>query len=106
MEKRQPKETGGIMNIEWDIEELAYMAMGKTEKETEAAINDGDIDESIFEKYDTSFDIYCEIVKDLLPFTPKIKAGISGNIYHAFVIEENGSGRAIVKSEPKKLEGE
>lgn len=91
------------MSIEWDIEELAYMAMGKTEKETEVAINDDDIDidDETLKKYDISFDQYCEIVKDLLPFTPKIKSGISGNIFHAFVVEEDGMGRAIVKIESK-----
>ena len=83
------------MSIEWDIEELAYRAMGKNEDEAEKAINDGDIDEAIFEKYETDFDTYCKIVKDLLPFTPQIKAGISGEVFHAFV--DVKECRAIVK---------
>jgi hypothetical protein len=58
------------MSIEWGIEELAYRAGGKTEDETEAAINDGDIDEFIYEKYEIDFDTYFKIVQDLIPFTP------------------------------------
>ena len=87
------------MSIEWDIEELAYRAMGKTDEETGNEINNGDIDEAIYEKYETDFDTYCKIVKDLLPFTPQIKAGISGNIFHAFV--DAKESRAIVKIESK-----
>ena len=73
------------MSIEWDIEELAYRAMGKTEEEAEKAINDGDIDEAIFKKYEISFEQYSQVVKDLLPFTPQIQGGITGDLFHAFV---------------------
>lgn len=83
----------------WDIEELAYRAMGNTEEQTEKAINEGDIDDAIYEKYETDFDTYCKIVEDLLPFTPQIKAGISGEIYHAFVDVEQS--RAILKMKPE-----
>jgi hypothetical protein len=87
------------MSVEWDIEELAYRAMGKNSEETEEAINDGDIDDAIHEKYETDFDTYSKIVKDLLPFTPLIKSGISGDVFHAFVdVKES---RAIVKLEAK-----
>ena len=92
---RTPKEHS--MSIEWDIEELAYRAMGKTEEEAEKAINDGDIDEAIFEKYEISFEQYSQIVKDLLPFTPHIQGGITGNLFHAFV--DVKQQRAIVKVE-------
>lgn len=87
------------MSIDWDIEELAYRVMGKSEDETETAINTGDIDDAIFEKYEINFDQYCKIVKDLLPFTPQIKAGISGDIFHAFV--DTKACRAIVKLDSK-----
>ena len=85
------------MSIEWDIEELAYRAMGKTEEEAEKAVNDGDIDEAIFEKYEISFEQYSKIVKDLLPFTPQIQGGITGELFHAFV--DVKQKRAIVKLE-------
>ncbi|WP_095210355.1 hypothetical protein [Endozoicomonas ascidiicola] len=83
------------MSMHWDIEELAYRAMGKTEKEAEKAINAGDIDEALYEKYEISFDQYSQIVKDLLPFTPQIKGGLTGNLFHAFV--DVKQERAIVK---------
>lgn len=83
--------------IEWDIEELAYRAAGKTEEETEKEINDGDIDDFIYEKYDIGFDQYCKIVEDLIKFTPVVEAGISGGKFHAFVADN----RMIVKVEAK-----
>lgn len=89
------------MSIDWDIEQLAYRAMGNTEDEAEIAINEGDIDEAIFEKYEISFEQYCKVVKDLLPFTPQVRSGLSDNLFHAFVDVEQQ--RAIVKLDVKKL---
>lgn len=83
------------MSLEFNIQELAYRAMGKTEQEKEDALNNGDIDEAIYEKYDTDFETYCGIVRDLLPFTPLIEAGISGKSFHGFV--DNAESRFIVK---------
>ena len=91
------------MSMDWDIEELAYRAMGKTEEEAEKAINDGDIDEALYEKYEISFEQYRAIVKDLLPFTPQIKAAISGTLFHAFV--DVKQSRAIVKIDAEVEEG-
>ncbi|MTI13818.1 hypothetical protein [Sansalvadorimonas verongulae] len=88
------------MSIEWDIEELAYRAMGKTEEETEQAINDGDIDEALHGKYQVSFEQFSKIVKDLLPFTPQVQAGITGELFHAFV--DVKAQRAIVKGQVKE----
>jgi len=85
------------MSIEWDIEELAYRAMGKTDEEAEKEINDGDIDQAIYDKYECSFETYCAIVKDLIKFTPKVSSPLTGKSYHAFVdIEQQ---RAIVKGD-------
>lgn len=91
------------MSMDWDIEELAYRAMGKTEEEAEKAINDGDIDEALYEKYEISFEQYRAIVKDLLPFTPQIKAAISGTLFHAFV--DVKQSKAIVKIDAEVEEG-
>ena len=91
------------MSMDWDIEELAYRAMGKTEEEAEKAVNDGDIDEALYEKYEISFEQYRDIVKDLLPFTPQIKAAISGTLFHAFV--DVKQSRAIVKIDAEVEEG-
>lgn len=52
-ESAKTKNEDENMSIEWDIEELAYRATGKTEAEAEKAINDGDIDEAIHEAYGT-----------------------------------------------------
>lgn len=87
------------MSIEWDIEELAYRAMGQTEEQAEKSINEGDIDQAIFDKYGVDFEPYCKIVKDLLPFTPRVKAGISGDIFNAFV--DMDANRMIVKQVAK-----
>ena len=81
--------------IEWDIEELAYKAMGKTSEEAEKEVNDGDIYDAIYDKYGIDFETYCEIVKDLLPFTKIIKTAITGDKFYAFV--DNKEARAIVK---------
>lgn len=84
------------MNIEWNIEQLAYRAMGKTEEQMEQAINNNeDIDEALYDKYEISFDNYIRIVKDLLPFTPVNVSAITNKRFHAFV--DNEKSMAIVK---------
>ena len=83
------------MSIDWDIEELAYRAMGKTESETDEEINNGDIDDAIFDKYEISFEQYCSIVKDLIKFTPLVSSPLTQTNFHAFVDVEQQ--RAIVK---------
>lgn len=69
------------MSIEWEIEELAYLAMGKTEEEA-------DIDEAIYERYEIDFEVYCEIVKDLLPFTQPVTTAIGETKSFAFIDNE------------------
>ena len=83
------------MSMDWDIEELAYRAMGKTESEAEEEINNGDIDQAIYDKYECSFEMYCNIAKDLIKFTPLVSSPLSGTNFHAFVDTEQQ--RAIVK---------
>ncbi len=84
------------MSIEWEIEELAYRAMGHTQEQAEDQINNGDIDDAIYDKYETSFETYCQIVKDLLPFTPKVKSALSNESFNAFV--DPNEPRCIVRS--------
>lgn len=83
------------MSLDWEIEELAGYAMGKTETEVERMINNSGIDEYLFEKYEVDFNTYSKIVRDLIPFTPVVKAGISGDLYNAFIDVKNQ--RMIVK---------
>lgn len=81
--------------MDWDIEELFYRTTGKDSDQTDEAINNGDIDDAVFEKYEISFDTYCSIVKDLLPFTPKVQSGLTNQTFNAFV--DHDENRAIVK---------
>jgi len=83
------------MNNKWDIEELAYRAIGKTDEEAEKEINNGDIEQAVYDKYECSFETYCSIVNDLLKFTPLVSSPLTGKNYHAFVDTEQH--RVIVK---------
>jgi len=71
--------------MDWDIEELACYSMGKTEAETEEIINNGTVDDLLFDKYGIDFDTYRAIIKDLLPFTHVVTSALLGTKYHAFV---------------------
>ena len=92
------------MRIEWEIEELAYRAMGKTKEQTDEAINNCDIDDVIYDKYEINFETYCEIVKDLLPFTPKVQSALSNESFNAFV--DPNEPRCIVRSKAINKDGE
>lgn len=92
------------MSIEWDIEELACRAMGMSQEQAGEAINSGDIDQALYDKYGMNFEQYVNVVKDLLPFTPQVRSALSGNAFHAFVDTEKGA--AIVKIDVKKKDGE
>jgi len=83
---------------ELDIEDLFYHILGKTEEEVEDLLNEGDIEEEVFQKYNINFTQYCNIVIDLLPFTVPF-LGLDKNQYHAFVDHEKR--RAIVKLQIK-----
>ena len=86
--------------LSWDIEELAYRAMGKTEEQEENEVNNGDIEQAIFDTYDCDFSTYQNIVNDLIKFTPILSSPLSGEKFHAFV--DTKQERAIVKL---KVEG-
>ena len=90
------------MSIEWDIEELAGYICSGTEDGAETIVNDGDIDDHLHEKYEVDFETYSNIVKDLLPLTPLVQAGITKKRYHAFIITSDGHGRMIVEQESDK----
>lgn len=88
------------MSLEWDIEELAGYVLGKSEEKVEEMINNSNTDDELNEKYGVDFDTYCSIVKDLLPFTPTVQAGLSGDHFNAFVIAKEQ--RMIVKQPVKE----
>jgi hypothetical protein len=86
-----------------EIEELAGHVLGKSEEEIEEGINDGTLTDELEQKYGVDFHLYSEIVKDLLPFTPVVKAGLTGDHYHAFVVldQPRGMARMIVRKPHK-----
>lgn len=71
--------------MDWEIEELACYAAGNSESETEEIINNGRIDDLLWDKYGIDFECYKKVVKDLLPLTPVITTALLGKKYHAFV---------------------
>lgn len=73
------------MAIEWEIENLACRACGKSEEETDTVIDASGVDDLLFEKYGIDFESYCAIVKDLVPFTNPWRAALSGEAFRGFV---------------------
>lgn len=83
------------MSLLWEIEELACLACGKSEEETDEIINDGAVDDLLLGKYDIDFEQYYDIVKDLIPFTTPVRTAITDTVCKGFV----DGGRFIVKVE-------
>ena len=70
-----------------DLEELALAACGLDEEESEAVINgdaDKDIDELLYEHFETDFDAFSKIASALLDFVPALKSELSGDYFQAF----------------------
>lgn len=83
--------------IEWEVEELACIVCGKNGDEADEALNNDDAERLIYEKYGIDLNVYVEIIKDLLPFTPMVQSESKKEIYHAFVVEDNGLNRMVVR---------
>lgn len=64
--------------IEWEIDELICKVCGKSDEETNRIIDNGEIDDLIYEKYGIEAQTYYDIVKDLLPFTLPVKMALGG----------------------------
>lgn len=86
--------------IDWDIEMLLCLAVGKTEEQAEKIINDGGIDQLCFDEYEIDFEHYCLVVKGLLPFTPQIETAVTKTRCNAFI--DAKQGLIIVKQEVAK----
>ena len=87
----------------FDLQMLAGSALGLTEEQTEAIINDDeDFDSPLIEKFGVDLDMFGEIASALLPLTPTVNSPLSGKVYHAFV-RQLGEGEyiAIVKQDAK-----
>lgn len=76
------------MSLDWEIEELAGYAMGKTEDEVETMVNNSTVDDELLEKYGVDFEAYSQIIKDVFPHVPVVKTAITGDRYHAFLTKD------------------
>lgn len=74
----------------YDAQELACAILGMDCDELVNEGRDSEIEDSLYEKFEIGMEQFCDIVKALLPFTPTVKAGMSGDMYHAFVNEKEG----------------
>jgi hypothetical protein len=75
--------------IEWEIEELACKVLGKSDEEMDQIINNSEIDDLLFNKYEICFEQYCSIVKDLIPFTSIVKTELTETLCQGFVDNKN-----------------
>lgn len=87
----------------FDLQMLAGAALGLTEEQTEAIINDDeDFDSLLIEKFGVDLDMFGEIASALLLLTPTVNSPLSGMAYHAFVRQlGEGDYIAIVKQDAK-----
>jgi hypothetical protein len=81
----------------WEVEELACYICGKSEDEIDEIINDGSINEILYEKYEIDFEQFYKIVDDLIKFTLPIKTELANIKVRGFVKDDN----FIVKEEIK-----
>lgn len=77
--------------LHWEIEELACKACGLSEEETDEAINNGTIDDLLYDKYEICFEQYVKIVTDLIKFTLPAEAALTDETYQGFVNLETNS---------------
>lgn len=87
----------------WDTQELACAILGLNYDDLVDEGRENEIDEALYEKFEISMEQFENIVEALLPFTPVVKAGLSGKMYHAFVNEKEGL--MLVKKEYKVKKG-
>ena len=81
----------------FEIQELACTVLGLDYDTLCNEDRENEIDEKMYEKLNVDMEQFSDIVKALLPFTPLVKAGLSGSLYHAFVNRKEGL--MIVKQE-------
>lgn len=87
----------------FDLQMLAGAALGLTEEQTEAIINDDeDFDSPLFDKFGIDLEMFGKVASALLPLTPTVNSPLSGKTYHAFVRQlGEGDYIAIVKQDAK-----
>ena len=63
-----------------EAEELAMLVVGLDEN----TVNDADLDEALYAKFDVSMEQFHSIAKALIPFTVPAQAGVSGRWFQGF----------------------
>lgn len=81
----------------FDFEELIADMFGITDGQRE---EDLFLEAAFFDRFEIDFEMGYELAKSLLYHTPKVQAGLSGNIYHAFV--SKSSPVMLMKIEAKE----
>ncbi len=71
-----------------DAQELACAILGLNCNDLVDEGRENEIDEALYVKFGIDMDQFVNIVEALLPFTPIVQAGLTGNKYHAFVNEK------------------
>ena len=87
----------------YELQELACAILGLDCDELIDEGRENEIDQAIYDKFEISMEQFENIVAALLPFTPVVKAGLSGTMYNAFV--KNEEGLMLVKKEYKEGKG-
>lgn len=74
----------------YEAQELACAILGLNYDELVDEGRESEIEETLWAKFNIDIDNFVNLLKALLPFTPVVKAGLSGSLYHAFVNEKEG----------------
>ena len=69
----------------YDVQNFACAVLGLNYDTLVDNLDENKIDKALYEKFNISIEQFNDIVEALLPFTPAIKAGPSGEKYHAFI---------------------
>ena len=74
----------------YDAQILACAILGVNYDDLVDEGREDEIEEAIYVKFGIDMEQFTNIVEALLPFTPIVQAGLTGNMYHAFVNEKEG----------------
>jgi hypothetical protein len=87
----------------FSFQELAGAVLGLSEEEFDKIIEEDDsqLEDLIYEKFECDFNVFQEIAKALLKFTPPVGSELSGVVYNAFV-KDLGDGNVLALLKEKK----
>ena len=74
--------------IYYEAQELACAILGLNFDDLVDEGRENEIDEALYDKFEIDMEKFTNIVEALLPFTPIVRSGLTGNLYHAFVNEK------------------